>query len=39
MCTLRSFPNLIEHCIEWGRAKFEETFTQRVMDSIDLLKD
>lgn len=39
MCTLRSFPNLIEHCIEWGRANFEELFTQRVMDSIDLVKD
>lgn len=39
MCTLRSFPNLIEHCIEWGRAKFESYFTQRVMDSMDLLKD
>ena len=39
MCTLRSFPNLIEHCIEWGRAKFEGLFTQRVMDSIDLVKD
>lgn len=39
LCTLRSFPNLIEHCIEWGRAKFEGYFTQRAMDSIDLLKD
>ena len=39
MCTLRSFPNLIEHCIEWGRAQFEGLFTQRVMDSIDLVKD
>lgn len=39
MCTLRSFPNLIEHCIEWGRAKFEGLFAQRVMDSIDLVKD
>lgn len=39
MCTLRSFPNLIEHCIEWGRAKFEELFTQRVLDTTDILKD
>jgi ubiquitin-activating enzyme E1 len=39
MCTLRSFPNLIEHCIEWGRAKFEGLFSQRCMDAIDLLKN
>lgn len=27
MCTLRNFPNQIEHCIEWGRAEFEKSFT------------
>lgn len=26
MCTLRNFPNLIEHCIEWARAKFTDYF-------------
>jgi len=26
MCTLRNFPHLIEHCIEWGRAQFTEIF-------------
>jgi ubiquitin-activating enzyme E1 len=26
MCTVRSFPNLIEHCIEWGSAKFNNLF-------------
>ena len=26
MCTLRNFPNQIEHCIEWGRDKFNELF-------------
>ena len=26
MCTLRNFPNQIEHCIEWGRDKFNEFF-------------
>ncbi len=25
-CTLRSFPNLILHCIEWAKPKFQETF-------------
>jgi len=39
LCTLRSFPNLIEHCIEWGRDIFEKLFTNRVMDAVDLLKD
>ena len=26
MCTLRNFPNQIEHCIEWSRDKFNELF-------------
>ncbi|CAM9644313.1 unnamed protein product, partial [Ectocarpus fasciculatus] len=26
MCTLRNFPSLIEHCIEWARAQFEDLF-------------
>lgn len=26
MCTLRNFPSLIEHCIEWSRAQFEDAF-------------
>ena len=26
MCTLRNFPSLIEHCIEWSRALFEDHF-------------
>ncbi|KDO35490.1 hypothetical protein SPRG_00337 [Saprolegnia parasitica CBS 223.65] len=26
MCTLRNFPSLIEHCIEWARAQFEDVF-------------
>lgn len=26
MCTLRNFPHLIEHCIEWARAQFTEIF-------------
>ena len=30
MCTLRNFPNLIEHCIEWGRDQFNTLFTSRV---------
>jgi len=26
MCTLRNFPHLIEHCIEWSRAQFTDIF-------------
>jgi len=26
MCTLRNFPSLVEHCIEWSRGLFEDTF-------------
>lgn len=26
MCTLRNFPNQIEHCIEWSRDKFNALF-------------
>mmetsp|Transcript_25362 Transcript_25362/g.33102 ORF Transcript_25362/g.33102 Transcript_25362/m.33102 type:complete len:1104 (+) Transcript_25362:37-3348(+) len=28
MCTLRNFPSLIDHCIEWARAQFEDTFSE-----------
>lgn len=30
MCTLRNFPNQIEHCIEWGRDQFNTLFCSRV---------
>jgi ubiquitin-activating enzyme E1 len=26
MCTLRNFPNQIEHCIEWGRDLFNKLY-------------
>ena len=26
MCTLRNFPSLIDHCIEWARSKFNDLF-------------
>ena len=28
MCTLRNFPSLIEHCIEWARAQFNDMFVE-----------
>ena len=27
-CTLRNFPHLIDHCIEWARDKFAESSWQ-----------
>lgn len=37
MCTLRNFPNLIEHCIEWGRESFNNVFVNRVQDSVNFI--
>lgn len=39
MCTLRNFPNQIEHCIEWGRDQFNTLFTDRAQDTISYLQD
>jgi len=39
MCTLRNFPSQIEHCIEWGREKFNAFFVDRAQDAISFLKD
>ncbi|TYZ62320.1 hypothetical protein PybrP1_009484 [[Pythium] brassicae (nom. inval.)] len=33
MCTLRNFPSLIEHCIEWARAQFEDLFVAPAADA------
>jgi len=37
MCTLRNFPNQIEHCIEWGRAAFNENFVDKASEAVDYL--
>ena len=37
MCTLRNFPNQIEHCIEWARDKFGSKFTNEANDLINYL--
>eukprot|EP00727_Mastigamoeba_balamuthi_P004982 m51a1_g14482 hypothetical protein (1094) ;mRNA; r:716682-721970 len=39
MCTLRNFPHLIDHCIEWARAQFTEVFEAPVRDAQALLED
>lgn len=41
MCTLRNFPYIYEHCIEWARAQFNEAFvtplalTQQIRENPD----
>lgn len=37
MCTLRNFPNQIEHCIEWGRDKFNGLFVDTPGDLVAYL--
>ena len=32
MCTLRNFPVIIEHCIEWGRELFNLYFTENIIE-------
>ena len=32
MCTIRNFPNKIEHCIEWGLELFENIITKSLQD-------
>ena len=37
MCTLRNFPNQIEHCIEWGRDKFNDLFVDTPGDLVSYI--
>lgn len=39
MCTLRNFPHLIDHCIEWARAKFEDLFVSPAQAAEKFSKD
>jgi len=39
MCTLRNFPHLIDHCIEWSRASFEDTFVCPAQSANKFLAD
>jgi len=38
MCTLRNFPNQIEHCIEWGRDLFNRQFFDTPNDVISYIE-
>ena len=39
MCTIKSFPNKIEHCIEWGLDIFHTYMSQPIMDLNKLLNN
>jgi len=36
---MRNFPSQIEHCIEWGRDKFNGIFTDGPTDAVTFLED
>jgi ubiquitin-activating enzyme E1 len=39
VCTIHLFPNLIEHCIAWGRVIFDSHFVERIQNTIAFLTD
>ena len=39
MCTIRNFPSQIEHCIEWGRVKFDTLFVERPNEIIKYIEN
>jgi len=39
ICTLKNFPNAIEHCLQWARDDFEGVFTGQAGSAIQYLKD
>ena len=39
MCTLRNFPHLIEHCLEWSRSMFADLFVSPAQLAAQFLSD
>merc|ERR550532_2758693 len=39
ICTLKNFPNQIEHTLQWARDTFEGTFTQAPMSLYNILSE
>jgi len=39
MCTLKNFPNKIEHTVQWSRDRFEGIFTQQPQDAIKYVEN
>jgi ubiquitin-activating enzyme E1 len=39
MCTIRNFPYLIDHCIEWSRELFNKLFVERASNAVSFLEN
>uniref|UniRef100_A0A0A9YZZ0 Ubiquitin-activating enzyme E1 Y n=1 Tax=Lygus hesperus TaxID=30085 RepID=A0A0A9YZZ0_LYGHE len=39
MCTLRNFPYIYEHCIEWARAQFDDIFVAPLQTAQQIIDD
>ncbi|PVD24234.1 hypothetical protein C0Q70_14704 [Pomacea canaliculata] len=39
ICTLKNFPNAIEHTLQWAREEFEEKFVQPSANAVQYLND
>ncbi|KPA86321.1 putative mitochondrial ubiquitin-activating enzyme e1 [Leptomonas pyrrhocoris] len=39
MCTLRNFPYIYDHCIEWGRALFDDMFVSPMQTAQQVIED
>lgn len=39
MCTLRNFPYIFDHCIEWARAQFDDLFVSPIQQTQTLVED
>lgn len=39
MCTLRNFPHLTDHCVEWARDKFAELFVKPAKRAVKFSRD
>ncbi|KPI85453.1 putative ubiquitin-activating enzyme e1 [Leptomonas seymouri] len=39
MCTLRNFPYIYDHCIEWARAQFDDMFVSPMQTAHQIIED
>ena len=39
ICTLKNFPNAIEHTLQWARDMFEGTFTQAPLTAAQYIEE
>ncbi|ARF09593.1 ubiquitin-activating enzyme [Indivirus ILV1] len=39
VCTIKTFPNQIQHCIQWSREQFEELFTQKPRTALEYISN